>query len=68
MCVLLRSSAAYVSICASSRSELCEQKPAMVTKTKKILYLVSIAKFANLSGNQVSLVLFYVDCIDVILK
>lgn len=40
----------------------------MVTKTKKILYLVSIAKFANLSRNQVSLVLFYVDCIDVILK
>lgn len=37
------------------------------TGSKKTLYLVSVTKFTNLSGNQVSLVFLHVDGVNVIL-
>lgn len=57
----------------SSRSELCKH---LLSKTcnvnykiqRSYFYLVSVTKFTNFSGNQVSLVLFHVNSINVILK
>lgn len=53
----------------------CELREKQQSKTwyvnyeiKKPLYLVSVAKFTNLSGNQVSLVLFNVNGVNIILQ
>lgn len=47
----------------------CCPKPEMsTTRSKKPLYLVSVTKFTNLSGNQVPLVLLHVNSVYVILR
>jgi len=47
----------------------CCPKPVMsTTRSKEPLYLVSISKFTNFSGNQVSLVVLHINSVKVVLK
>lgn len=51
----------YVSSC-------CPKPVTSTTRSKEPLYLVSVTKFTNLSGNQVSLVLLHINSVNVVLK
>lgn len=48
----------------------CCPKPVMLTTKfkREKFYLMSVTKFTNLSGNQVPLVLFHINSVNIILK